>query len=247
MRFKDKVTIVTGGASGIGRAIAQGFAREGSTVMILDILGEEARNTAGEIESQGGKALAIKVDVTRGQEVKSAVDIIAKGQGRIDILINNVGGSESLPFLEADEAIWRKVLDLNLMAPLFFCHSVLPYMVGQKYGRIVNVASTAGRQPRPFGVAYGAAKAGVISITKSLAVAMAPYNIRVNCIVPGTIDTKALKLLRPEVVEASLSRVALGRLGQPEEVASAALYLASDEASYIVGQSLGVDGGNEML
>ena len=113
--------------------------------------------------------------------------------------------------------------------------------------RIVNIASTAGRQPRPFGLAYGAAKAGVISVTRSLAVAMAPHNIRVNCVVPGTIDTEALKKLLPETVKDSLRRVALGRLGQPEEVARAVLFLASDDASYITGQSLGVDGGNEML
>jgi NAD(P)-dependent dehydrogenase (short-subunit alcohol dehydrogenase family) len=247
MRFKDKVTIVTGGASGIGKAITEGFAGEGSIVIIIDIDEVKAKGTVKEIESRGGKAVATKVDATNGQEVKSTVDRIIREQGRIDILVNNVGRSESLPFLEANETIWRKVLNLNLIAPLLFCHSVLPYMVKQRYGRVVSIASTAGRQPRPFGVACGAAKAGIISMTKSLAVAMAPYNIRVNCIVPGTIDTSALKLLMPEVVEASLKRVALARLGKPEEVAAVVMFLSSDGASYVVGQCLGVDGGNEML
>jgi NAD(P)-dependent dehydrogenase (short-subunit alcohol dehydrogenase family) len=247
VRFKDRVTIVTGGASGLGKVTAQDFAREGSTVIILDILEEKARSIAGEIEALGGKAVATKVDATKGQEVKRAVEKIAREWGRIDILINCLGWSESVPFLESDEALWRKVLDLNLISMLLCCHAVLPYMIKQQYGRIVNIASIAGRQPRPMAVAYGAAKAGVISVTKSLAVAMAPYNIRVNCIAPGPMDTDLIRQLRPEHAEAILRRVTLGRWGQPEEVANAVLFLASDEASYIVGQTLTVDGGNNML
>jgi len=247
VRFKDRVTIITGGASGLGKITAQGFAREGSTVIILDILEEKARSTAQEMEAQGGKAVQIKVDVTKGQEVKSVVGKIAEEQGRIDILINNLGWSESVPFLESDEALWRKVLDLNLMSTLLCCHAVLPYMMKQQYGRIVNIASIAGRQPRPMAVSYGAAKAGIISVTKSLAVAMAPYNIRVNCIAPGPMDTDLIRQLKPEHAEAILRRVTLGRWGQPEEVANAVLFLASDEAMYIVGQTLAVDGGNNML
>ena len=247
MRFKDRVAIITGGASGLGKVTAQGFAREGGTVIILDIAGEKARSTVEKITSQGGKAVAIKADATKGQEVKSAVAKIAEEQGRIDILINNLGWSESIPFLESDEALWRKVLNLNLISTLNCCHAVLPYMVKQQYGRIVNIASIAGRQPRTMAVAYGAAKAGVISVTKSLAVAMAPYNIRVNCVAPGPMDTDLIRQLRPEHTEAILKQVTLGRWGQPEEVATAVLFLASDEASYIVGQTLTVDGGNEML
>ena len=247
MRFKDRVAIITGGASGLGKVTAQGFAREGGTVIILDIAGEKARSTVEKITSQGGKAVAIKADATKGQEVKSAVAKIAEEQGRIDILINNLGWSESIPFLESDEALWRKVLNLNLISTLNCCHAVLPYMVKQQYGRIVNIASIAGRQPRTMAVAYGAAKAGVISVTKSLAVAMAPYNIRVNCVAPGPMDTDLIRQLRPEHTEAILKQVTLGRWGQPEEIANAVLFLASDEASYIVGQTLTVDGGNEML
>ncbi len=247
MRFEDKIAVVTGGASGIGRAIAREFAKEGCRVVILDIQEDKANDTVREIEAQKGRAVAINVDATGETGVKAAVKIIIAEQGRIDILINNIGGSESVPFLEADNALWRKILDTNLMTTILLCHNVLPQMIKQRYGRIVNIASTAGRQPRPFGLAYGAAKAGVISVTRSLAVAMAPHNIRVNCVVPGTIDTEALKKLRPETVKDALRRVALGRLGQPEEVARAVLFLASEDASYITGQSLGVDGGNEML
>jgi len=250
VRFKDRVTIVTGGASGIGKATAQGFAKEGSVVLILDRLEEEGKNTVKEIETQGGKAVAMKVDATEGQQVKNAVEKIAEVWGRIDILINSIGGSESRPFLKTDEALWLQVLDLNLMVPLRFCRAVLPYMVKQQYGRIVNIASIAGRQPRPLAVAYSAAKAGVIAITRSLAVAMAPYNVRINCLCPATIETAELKRVRhenPKHIEDILKQTTLGRTGQPEEVAPVVLFLASDEASYMVGQSLSVDGGNNML
>ncbi len=247
MRFKDKVTIVTGGARGLGKAIAEGFGKEEAHVIILDILEEEARSTAKEIERKGGKAIAIGLDATKGQEVKSAIGNIVEKWGRIDILVNNIGGNEVIPFLESDESIWQKSLDINLLVPLRFCHAVLPYMVNQKHGIIVNIASIAGRQPRPMSLVYSAAKAGVIAMTRTLAVAMAPYNIRVNSVAPGTMDNRSREQRPPEHFEPILRQVTLGRMSKPEEVAAAALFLASDEASYIVGQSLHVDGGNCML
>ena len=247
MKFKDKVTLVTGGACGLGRAIAQCFAREGALVIILDKAEEEAGNTAREIESQGGKAVALKVDATQGQEVINVVDKIAEKWGRIDILVNNIGWNECISFLETDEALWRTSLDINLLIPMRFCRAVLPYMVKQQYGRVVNIASIAGRQPRPMAVTYSAAKAGVISITRSLAVAMAPHNIRVNCIAPALIETELLRQNTPELLGPILNQTTLGRYCKPEEIAEAVLFFASDEASYIVGQSLHVDGGNCML
>ncbi len=248
MRFRDRVTIVTGGACGLGRAIARGFGEEGALVIILDKLEKEANSTAKGIESQGGKAVALKVDATQGQEIINAVEKIAEEWGRIDILINNIGWNECVPFLETDEELWHKSLNINLLVPLRFCRAVLPHMVKQKYGRVVNIASAAGRQPRPFAVAYSAAKAGVISITRSLAVAMAPYNIRVNCVAPTLIETELLRTQGGrEHLQPIIDQTTLRRLCQPEEVAGAVLFLASDEASYIVGQSLHVDGGNCML
>lgn len=247
MKFKDKVTLVTGGACGLGRAIARCFAKEGALVIILDKAEEEAGNTAREIESQEGRAVALKVDATQGKEVTNVVDEIAEKWGRIDILINNIGWNECVPFLETDEELWRMSLDINLLVPMRFCRAVLPYMVKQQYGRVVNIASIAGRQPRPVAVTYSAAKAGVIAITRSLAVAMAPYNVRVNCIAPALIETELLRQNTPELLGPILKQTTLGRYCKPEEIAAAVLFFASDEASYIVGQSLHVDGGNCML
>ncbi len=247
MRFKDKVTIVTGSAQGIGRAIAQGFAGEGADVILLD-KSEEAQNTAREIAAGGGKASAMICDATNGQEVKDTVKQIIEKWGRIDVLVNNIGWNESISFLESDEALWYKSLDINLLVPMRLCHAVLPHMIKQKSGRVVNISSIAGRQPRPFALAYSAAKAGVIAITRSLAVAMAPYNIRVNSVAPAIIDTQLLReQAPPEHLGPIMKQSTLGRLGQPEEVAAAVLFMASDEASYIVGQTLNADGGNCML
>ena len=247
MRFKEKVAIVSGGAVGLGRAISLGFGQEGAAVYICDIDLEKANKTADEISSQGGRASAIKVDVSHRQEIDGAVDEVMKREQKIDILVNNVGWTDTIPFLETDEKRWRRVLDMNLICTMNFCQAVLPYMIASNYGRIVNISSIAGRQARPLAVAYGAAKAGIISLTKSLAVIMAPHNIRVNCVAPGAMDTPLTRALSPEHVKPILEQVALKRLAQPDEVARAALFLASDDVSYIVGQTLTVDGGNSML
>jgi NAD(P)-dependent dehydrogenase (short-subunit alcohol dehydrogenase family) len=247
MRFKEKVAIVSGGAVGLGRAISLGFGQEGAAVYICDIDLEKANKTADEISSQGGRASALKVDVSHRQEIDGAVNEVMKREQKIDILVNNVGWTDTLPFLETDEKRWRRVLDMNLICTMNFCQAVLPHMIARNYGRIVNISSIAGRQARPLAVAYGAAKAGIISLTKSLAVIMAPHNIRVNCVAPGAMDTPLTRALSPEHVKPILEQVALKRLAQPEEVARAALFLASDDVSYIVGQTLTVDGGNSML
>ncbi|MFC1862003.1 SDR family NAD(P)-dependent oxidoreductase [Chloroflexota bacterium] len=249
MRFKDKVVIVAGGARDIGQAISYGFGREGAVVVILDKLDEEGRSTAKTIESQGGKALAMKVEATDGQQVKDAVDKIAKEWNRIDVLINNIGWNERMPFLESDESLWRKVLDVNLLVPLRLCRAVLPYMVKQQYGSVVNISSGGAKEPVPWAVAYCAAKAGIISMTWSLATAMIPHNIRVNCVLPGSVETATFKSVRretPDWMENVLKTVPIGRLSQPEEIAAAVLFLASDEASYIVGDTISVTGGRIM-
>jgi 2-hydroxycyclohexanecarboxyl-CoA dehydrogenase len=250
MRLKDKVTIVTGGGRGQGKAIAESFAGEGSTVIILDKREAEAKDVAKEIESKAGKAIAMNVDITNGDLVRRTVERIMKEWGRIDILINNAGWNHHMPFLETDEAHWDLILDINLKAALRLCHAVLPHMIKQRYGRIVSTSSTSGRLPAPLSVPYSIAKAGIIEMTRSLAQAFASHNIRINAVCPGAIYTPLILEVReqdPELCDAEAKENPLGRIGQPEEVAAVVLFLVSDESSYITGQSISVDGGFLML
>jgi 2-hydroxycyclohexanecarboxyl-CoA dehydrogenase len=248
-RFEEDVVVVTGAARGIGNAIARGFAREGAAVIILDKLEDEAEAAAGAIAAAGGEATALVTDVTVAQQVKDAVGQIIADWGRIDVLVNNVGWNQPTPFLASDEAFWDKLLDVNLMAALRFCRQVLPHMIDRQGGRVVNIASIAGLHPWPGSVLYGVAKAGIISMTRSLAAAMAEHNIRVNCVCPGPTETTLSKTLRetnPDYVKAIHGMVQLGRLADPEEIAGAVLYLASEEASFVTGEYLVVDGGYNM-
>ncbi len=253
VRFKDRVVIVTGGARGIGQTIAKAFARAGGIVAIPDILEGEGKNTVKEIEAEGGQAVAMKVDATDREQVKQFVEKIASDFGKIDILVNNIGFVKTIPFLETDETFWQQSIELNLTVGLRFCHLVLPHMVEQQYGRVVNISSIAGRNPRPMAVLYSVTKAGVIAMTRSLAVAMAPYNIRINCVAPATIETPITKENRQkdpkfdEFLEELTKSIVLKRWGRPEEVADVVLFLASDESTYMVGQTLSVDGGSCML
>jgi meso-butanediol dehydrogenase / (S,S)-butanediol dehydrogenase / diacetyl reductase len=250
MRFKDKVAIVTGGACGIGQAIARGLAREGAQVVILDRLQEEGEANASHIRAEGGRAVAMTVDAVDAVQVNQAVAKIAEQFGRIDVLINNIGSTEVIPFLESDEGVWRKSVELNFMVPLRFCSVVLPYMVKQKSGSVVNISSGSARQAVPLAVVYSAAKAAVIAMNRSLALAMAPHNIRLNCVLPGTVGTPEFKRAYeadPAHINNLLKQVTLGRPGRPEEVAAAVLFLASDDASYMTGQAVSCDGGRVML
>ncbi len=247
--LKDRVTLVTGGARGIGQAIAQEFARHGAQVLILDKLQQEGRATAESIAEAGGRATAITVDATDPEQLRDVVARIAIDFRRIDILVNNIGYNDPTPFLESDEALWQQLLDVNLLTALRFCRAVLPHMVDQQYGRIVNISSIAGIHPWPGSVLYGVAKAGIISMTRSLAAAMAEHNIRVNCVCPGPTETglsKALRETNPEYVQAIHGMVTLGRLADPQEIAAAVRFLASDDASFVLGESLVVDGGYNM-
>jgi 2-hydroxycyclohexanecarboxyl-CoA dehydrogenase len=245
-----KISIVTGAGKGIGKVIAQSLAKMGAVVIILDKMQEEGQSTAKEIETQGGKAVAMEVEATDGQSVKDAIEKIITQWRRIDVLINNIGWNKPTPFLDSDEELWYQLLDINLMVPLRFCRWVLPYMQKQQYGRIVNIASLAGLVPWPGSIGYNAAKAGVIAITKSLAAATAEYNIRINCICPGATETDLFAQLRrdnPKYIENALSMVPMKRACQPEEIAKVALFLVSEDSSYMTGQRLSVDGGAFML
>ena len=249
-RFRDRVAVVTGGAQGIGQAIAEGFGKAGGTVLILDKLTDEGKAVAQAIGDAGGQAAALTVDATDGQQVQDVIDRLILDYGRIDILINNIGWNNPTPFLESDETLWRHLLDVNLLTALRFCRVTLPHMIERRYGRIVSISSIAGLHPWPGSVPYGIAKAGIISMTRSLAADMAQHNIRVNCICPGPTETglsKELRKTQPEYVQAIHGTVTLGRLADPEEIAAAVLFLASDDASFVLGETLVVDGGYNMV
>jgi 2-hydroxycyclohexanecarboxyl-CoA dehydrogenase len=248
-RFKDRVAIVTGGAQGIGEAIVRRLASEGATVAIMDIQWEKAQQVAEDIVAKSGKALAAKMDIADSQDVKRAVKEVKDRLGQIDILINNAGWDKAAPFVQLSEELWDKIIAVNLRGPITITRAVLDVMIDRKYGRIVNIASDAGRVGSTGESVYSACKGGIIAFTKTLARELVRYNILVNCVCPGPTDTPMLADMareNPRLVEALQNAIPMRRLGKPEELAAAVAFLASDEASYITGQTLSVSGGLTM-
>lgn len=250
MRLKDKVAIVTGAGRGIGCAIAKTFSGEGAKVVVADLDFGSAAYVAGEIESAGGDALAVKVNVAEGNSVGALVDAVMEKYGKVDILVNNAGWDKIEPFLESTEDTWDKVIAINLKGTINFCRAVLPIMISQKSGKIVNIGSDAGRVGSSGEAVYSAAKGGVIAFTKTLAREMARYKININCVCPGPTETPLFAEVaagNPKIADAMVRSIPFRRLGQPSDLAYAALFLASDEAAYITGQTLSVNGGLNML
>jgi 2-hydroxycyclohexanecarboxyl-CoA dehydrogenase len=250
VELKDMVVVVAGGAGGIGEKIAQRFAREGGTAIILDSAEERAQKVVQEIESNGGKAFMVAVDASKEEEVKDAIAGIVGKFSRIDVLVNSIGWNKPMPFLETPESIWYQIIELNLMITVRLCKAVLPHMIKQNYGRIINVSSQQGRRAAPQAMPYAASKAAVISVTKSLAAGVAQHNIRVNAVCPGSVDaglTKQHLKNNPQYIEDLILQAPMRRVCQPEEIASVVAFLASEESSYMTGQSLSVDGGVVML
>jgi NAD(P)-dependent dehydrogenase (short-subunit alcohol dehydrogenase family) len=245
MKLKDKVAIVTGGGSGIGQAIAQRFAQEGAKVVVVDRLGEKAQGTAAQIAGAGGEALAVMTDVSDKEGVEVMVAQALERYGQVDILVNNAAVAEGEDLLQLDESVWDFNLEVTLKGVFLCSQAVLPAMIGQKGGAIVNIASVNGLAA--FGhPAYSAAKAGVLNLTKNMAVSYGGHGVRVNAICPGTIRTPIWQSrveLDPQIFERLAKWYPLGRVGEPEDVAKAALFLASDDASWITGETLTVDGG----
>jgi len=250
-RLQDRVAIVTGSARGMGKAIAEGLAREGAWVVICDILESEIQNTVTELESKGHKAMGLKVDVTNKTQVQQMVQEVKKAWGRIDILVNNAGGALNTPHLlhEIEEKHWDLVLNVNLKGAFFCCQAIIPVMVEQGGGAIVNISALAAHYRASLaGVQYTAAKAGVEGLTRQLAWDWGPKGIRVNAVAPTVTMTgdrvKGLWEQKDEEErQRTLSQIPLRRLGTPQEVAAAVVFLASDEASYITGICLDVVGG----
>jgi len=243
MRLPGRVAAITGGALGIGRATARLFAAEGAAVALGDVEVGAAETVAKEIVNGGGRAIAVGVDVGDAGQVQAFVDRVVAELGRLDIMFANAGIAHSAPFLEHPEAQWHRVLRVNLTGVFLCCRAAARQMVKQGGGRIITTASINGFRGVENLVGYNAAKAGVIELTKTMAVELARHHIAVNAIAPAQIDTRLTRSLPEEARQRRVERIPMGRFGEADEVARAALFLASDDAGYITGHTLAVDGG----
>lgn len=247
MRLDGKVAIVTGAASGNGRAISQRFAEEGANVVLADLNEEGLAETERLVRQQEREALSVRCDVTSREDVQAVVDAAVEQFGRVDIMVANAGiATGGAPFLELEESAWDAVQDVNLKGVFLSDQIAARQMVKQgEGGAIVNIASIMAEQGSPTNASYCASKAGVKSLTKSAALALAPFNVRVNAIGPGFIDTPMTQGLREEpVLRESLERqTPMDRIGEPLDVANTALFLACDEAKFMTGQTIFPDGG----
>lgn len=256
MRLKDKIAIVTGGASGIGKAISDLFAAEGATVVLADKNENAIPEAVASIRRVGGKATGAAVDVTQRDQLAEFMQRVVAEHGRIDILINNAGISRYRPFATTTSEDWDIVLDVDLKGVFFCTQAVAPHMVRQKYGRVVNISSALGTGAAPHNTAgspggsaaYASAKAAVIMLTKTLARELGPSGVTVNCVAPGSFLTPFSASTRtPEEVEEHMEHrkktVVLGRLGTLHELAAPVLFFASDDSSYVTGHTMFVDGG----
>jgi 2-hydroxycyclohexanecarboxyl-CoA dehydrogenase len=245
-----RVALVTGGARGIGRAIALELAAAGCAVAVADVLTADAEVVATEIGDAGGRAIAVPLDVTDGAAVAAAVATAAQRLGPVDIAVNNAGWDELRPFLETDEPFWDRVIDINYKGCLRVTKVVLPGMVERGWGRLVNIASDAGRVGSSLESVYAGAKGGVIAFTKTIAREHARSGVTANCVCPGPTRTPLLAGMADASGERfvdSLTRaVPMRRLGEPEDIAAAVAFLASERAGYVTGQTLSVSGGLTM-
>ena len=244
-KLKNRVALVTGGASGIARATARLFAREGANVMVADGSVPGGLETVEQIRGEGGQASFTELDVSQSAQVNRMVEATVNQHGRLDILFNGAGILAYGTVLDTAEDAWNRMISINLTGTYLCCRAVIPHMIQQGRGAIINVSSTAGGHDAvPRAVAYVASKGGVAMLSRAMAIDHAKQGIRVNAICPGPTDTPMLrKAMTSEELDAFAKTFPMGRLGQPEEIANAALFLASDDASFVTGSLLYVDGG----
>jgi 3-oxoacyl-[acyl-carrier protein] reductase len=244
MKLKGRVAIVTGGARGIGKAIALGFLREGAKVAIIDFDKERLEILKKEIQKTKGETIAISCDISKSSDVKEMVSQVQKSFGRIDILVNNAGIIRRGTIETVTEEDWDRVIEVNLKGTFNCCKAVAGIMKKEGYGKIVNISSIAGKMGDITSApGYGPSKAGVDALTKTLARQLAPYRINVNAVSPHAIETEMSAQWSEERRKEIIASIPLGHLGKPEDVANAVLFLASDEASFITGEILDVNGG----
>lgn len=253
MKLRGKTALVTGGGRGIGRAISLALAQEGAQVALLDILGDNAAAVAREIEATGVKALALTADLTKRAQVDRAVADTLSQFGQIDILVNNAGWDRMEMFLDSEEETWDKIIAINFKGILYVCKAALPSMVARGQGKVISIASDAGRAGSTGEAVYAGTKGAIIAFSKTLAREMARHKITVNVVCPGLTETPLLQGIREQspktekVIEAVTRAIPLGRVGQPEDIAGAVVYLASPAADFVTGQTLSVSGGLTMV
>lgn len=250
MRLKDKTAIVTGGGRGIGEAIAKKLAAEGAKVAVADLDEQSAEGIVKDIRKQGGEALAVKADVTDLASVAAMAEKVRGKFGSIDILVNNAGWDKVEPFLKNDPEDWDKVIGINLKGVIHTSKTVLPIMIEHGHGKIVNIGSDAGRVGSTGEAVYSATKGGIIAFSKTLAREMAKHRINVNVVCPGPAKTPLFQKVvddNPKLGTALEKAIPFRRLAEPEDIANAVCFFASDEASYVTGQTLSVSGGLTMV
>lgn len=241
----ERVAIVTGSGQGIGKAIALHFAQVGAHVVVAELNQSTGETTAQEVRALGRRSLPVLVDVTNSEQLSKLVEVTMKEFGRIDILVNNVGGNMLItPVVQMSDEEWERVIKRNLTSVFMCSKSISRVMIKQNKGNIINIGSAAGIRAHPGFSPYATAKAGIINFTRTLAAELARYHIRVNCILPGPIDTEAAAARRGTGQErAERAGIPLGRIGKPEDIALAAIYLASNASDYVTGEAIEVKGG----
>jgi NAD(P)-dependent dehydrogenase (short-subunit alcohol dehydrogenase family) len=249
MRLQDRVAIVTGGANGIGEAYSRGLAEEGASVVVADVDDKRGKKITGDIEKSGGKSIFVHTDVSRKQDAENMIEAAVDGFGSVDVLVNNAGILFTAPIEETTEEMWDKLLAVNVKG-LFFCsQAAVAEMKKRKSGKIVNISSIAAIGAQAGICAYSSTKGAVLTITKVFALELAPYNIQVNAVLPGTTNTGMAKaaMANPDWTRQITEGIPMKRLGETRDLLGAVLYFASSDSDYCTGQTLIVDGGYSMI